>query len=159
VLVAAASYERWEGRLSLVSDPTRPLSGSLDLRQGALYGGAHRYAGAALDWRPGPRLVLGPLLIVDRVDLPGGSFTASVGRARLGITPTAHWSFDLIGQYESETRATGGGLRARWEPREGTRVVLAWDRVGLRPPLRAPHEPPRRGEDLAALKVSYLFLF
>jgi hypothetical protein len=157
VVVPAGSYARWEAALSAASNPARALAGAAELRAGGLYGGEHVFASASLSWRPSRFLVLAPAALADRVELPQASFTAWVARARAGVTFSPRLRLDLLGQYESERRALGGGLRARYDLREGTEILFAWDSVDTRgadAALRAPGEP-RRAER-GALKFSYL---
>ena len=159
VVVGAGSYSRWEAAVVAASNPARPLSGQLELRGGGLYGGDHRYSSASLNWRPSRFLSVAPSLLVDRVDLPAASFTAWVARTRVGVTVNPRLRFDVLAQRESEIRAAGVGLRARYDFREGTEVVLAWDSVEISDPLHAPGEPARRREDHGALRFSYLARF
>lgn len=66
-------------------------------------------------------------MLADRIELDDAAFTATVAQLRIGITPTARLRLDLLGQYESEQRATRVGLRARYDWREGTNLIIAWD--------------------------------
>lgn len=162
VVVEAGSYERWEAAATFASDPARPLSGTVQVRAGSLYGGRHGFLRAELAWRPSRVLTFAPALYADRVLLPGAGFTAWVARARLGVTASARLSFDVLGQYESERRGAGVGLRVRYDFREGTQVLLAWDSVEMRDGVvlgAAPGgtRPERRSR--AALKCSYLLQF
>ncbi|TAK53040.1 MAG: hypothetical protein EPO25_11965 [Gammaproteobacteria bacterium] len=126
-VVPAGDYTRWEAGATLASDPTRPLAWEAGLAAGGRYGGRHLSGNFGLSWRPGHRLVVAPLLLADRIELDDAAFTATVAQLRIGITPTARLRLDLLGQYESEQRATRVGLRARYDWREGTNLIVAWD--------------------------------
>jgi hypothetical protein len=126
-IVHAGDYARWEAGATLASDPTRPLSWEAGLAAGGRYGGRHLSGNFGLSWRPGHRLVVAPLSLADRIELGEAAFTATVAQLRIGITPTARLRLDLLGQYESEQRATRVGLRARYDWREGTNLIVAWD--------------------------------
>ncbi len=156
VVIAAGSYERSELRLSAATDPTRSFSGTGEIRSGGLYGGRHLFASVDATWRPNRFIVLSPAVLSDRVARRGARFTATVARIRLGVTTSPRVRIDVLGQYESEQRAAGVGLRFRYDLREGTRVVAAWDSIDRRLPLGA--GAPRR-TDRAALKFSYRVLF
>lgn len=131
-VVPAGDYARWEAGATLASDPTRPLAWEAGLAAGGRYGGRHLSGKLGLSWRPGHRLVVAPLLLADRIELGEAAFTATVAQLRIGITPTARLRLDLLGQYESEQRATRVGLRARYDWREGTNLIIAWDAEELR---------------------------
>jgi hypothetical protein len=163
IMITAGDYQRWEGALSFASDPTRPLSATAKLLAGGLYGGSHRFVDLEVTWRPNRYVVFGPAVLTDWVHLPDTRFIASVARVRIGLTASSKLRFDILAQSESEHRGVGIGLRTRYDFREGTRIVLAWDSVELRLPsgsvLNAPTPARPLRTNRGALKVSYLFLF
>jgi hypothetical protein len=75
------------------------------------------------------------------------------------VTPSAKLRFDLLGQLASERREAGLGLRARYDFREGTELIVAWDSVERRDPLRRPTEPRRTSAERGAIKMTYLLRF
>lgn len=156
VIVPAGSYERWEAGIQVVSDPTRPLNCEGELAAGGLYGGDHLFARLRLTWRPSHLFVVSPSILADRVELDHAEFTAWVAQFRVGLTPSAKLRFDLLGQYESERRGTGVGVRLRYDFREGTELVAAWDSVELRDPLRLPNEARVARAERGAVKLTYL---
>jgi hypothetical protein len=158
IVVEPGDYARWEWAASGATDPTRELSAEAELRMGGLFGGNHRAAGLALSWQPNRFLVVSSAWTGDHVELPQARFLAWVARARIGLTASPRLRLDLLGQYESERRGTGIGFRFRFDFREGTQLLLAWDSVEIRRPLGSPvlhGERVQRG----AIRGSYLLLF
>lgn len=160
VMVPAGSYERVEVFGFWLTDPTRALSGEGTWAAGELWGGDHLQVTAKGSWRPNQHFAVQPQLAVDHVELPGTeAFTAWVAQLRLGVTANARFRFDLVGQARSEDRNAGVGVRARYDLREGTGIVLAWDGVERRDPLAAPGTPWRTREERGALKIDLLLRF
>jgi hypothetical protein len=159
VVVPAGEYERWEAGIEFASNPARALNYGGEVAAGGLYGGEHLFARFRLTWRPSYLFVVSPSLLADRVVLDQGEFTAWVAQLRFGVTPSAKLRFDLLGQYASERRAAGAGLRARYDFREGTQLVAAWDSIEERDPLRTPRAPARVERERAAAKLTYLVRF
>jgi hypothetical protein len=129
------------------------------LAAGGLYGGRHLLARLAATWRPSYLFVITPSCLADRVRLDQAEFTAWVARLRVGLTPTPELRFDLLGQYESERRSAGVGARARYDFREGTELIVAWDSIEQRDPLRRPSEPRTLRRERGAVKFTYLVRF
>jgi hypothetical protein len=156
VVVPAGSYDRWEAVVEVESDPTRPLHYEGEIAAGGLYGGEHLFGRFRLTWRPTHRFVISPSLLADRVELDHAEFTAWVARLRVGLTPNAKLRFDLLGQYETERRAAGFGVRARYDFREGTEFVIAWDTVESRDPPRPTGRRSVARTERGAVKLTYL---
>jgi hypothetical protein len=159
VIVPAGRYERWEGAIIAATNPVRPWAGQGEFRAGGLYGGTHRLGRLELTWRPNAFVSLGAVWVSDRVHLPQARFAASVARLRLGLTANPRLRLDFLGQYESEIRSLGAGVRVRLDFREGTELILAWDAIEARDPLRGRESGERRRNDRGAVKFSYLVLF
>ena len=104
-LITAGYYQRWEGRLSMESDPTRTFSGTAEVRIGGLYGGRHRFADVETHMAPeslhGARPGAG-----DRPRQPSRpqSFRATVARLRLGLTSARRLAIRCPRPDESERR-------------------------------------------------------
>ncbi len=73
-----------------------------------------------------PQLSVEPSLALNLVDLPQGSFTATVVRSRVTYTLTPRMFVSGIAQYNSATRSVGSNLRLRWEYLPGSELFVVY---------------------------------
>ena len=73
-----------------------------------------------------PQISLEPSLSLNFVDLPQGSFTATVVRTRATYTVTPRMFVSGIVQYNSTTSSVGSNLRLRWEYAPGSELFVVY---------------------------------
>ena len=69
---------------------------------------------------------LEPSLTLNWVELPQGTFTATVVRGRATFTVTPRMFFSGIAQYNSTARSVGSNLRLRWEYLPGSELFVVY---------------------------------
>lgn len=73
------------------------------------------------------QLAIEPLLSVNRVDLPAGSFTAKVIGARTTFTMTPLMFASAFLQYSSAAQGLSANVRFRWEYRPGSELFVVYN--------------------------------
>ena len=127
VLVPVGGYQYNDALMSYSMGQQRRLSGTVGLQLGQYYNGTIR----ALSFSGGRFAILKqfsvePRLSINRVELPGGSFTQKQVGARTdyGFSPRMFASALL--QYSSVDRAFSSNVRFRWEYRPGSEFFVVW---------------------------------
>jgi hypothetical protein len=110
----------------------RKVSGSIAVQAGQYYDGTIRsitFGSAGL--APGrvsvlPQLSVEPTYQISRIELPSGSFTTKLARARVdyGFSPLMFASALL--QYSTAERTFSSNLRFRWEYRPGSELFIVY---------------------------------
>jgi hypothetical protein len=106
--------------------PQRRLSGRLTARRGGFFGGRQAGGGATLRAELTPRFAVEPRVSIDRLALPAGQLTATVGAVRVIATFTPRMAVSVLAQYNSTTRALGASARFRWEYRPGSDLFVVF---------------------------------
>ena len=73
-----------------------------------------------------PQVSLEPSFSINWVDLPQGSFTATVARTRATYTMTPRMFVSGIVQYNSAGTSFGSNVRFRWEYRPGSELFVVY---------------------------------
>jgi hypothetical protein len=117
----------------------RPASGNLLLERGAFYDGQRTslsFSRTRVNLTP--RFSLEPILSINWLELPGGSFATRLVGSRVTYTMTPLMFASALVQYNSTTRRTGANVRLRWEYRPGSELFVVYneerDTLALRPP-------------------------
>jgi hypothetical protein len=127
VVVPRGGYSFDDVLMSYALGQQRRVSGTLSLQLGEYYDGTLTgisYTAARTSITK--RFSLEPTVTVNWVDLPGGSFTQELYRARTdyGFSPRMFASALL--QYNSTDSTFSSNLRFRWEYRPGSEFFLVW---------------------------------
>jgi hypothetical protein len=120
------AFSRFSGSLS--SALARPMNASATFSFGEFYDGTALQYGLGVEWRVSRHLSLGGGWEMNEIDLPAGSFTASVGSARLNIAFTPRLSWNTIAQYDNVSDTFGINSRIRWIVRPGSDVFLVFNK-------------------------------
>ena len=105
-------YTRYSATVNTAS--RRPLSGGASVEAGAFYAGHRRDVAANVNVRPRPGVLATMVARVNRVELPGTTFTTTILRA---IVNTQFGPFVSLAnnlQYDSDSRVLGWQVRFRW---------------------------------------------
>ena len=104
----------------------RRISGDVTIAHGGLYGGDR----TEVAWRGRaeltPRLSVEPGISVNRVDLPGGAFTATLLTSRATLSFTPRMLAAALVQYNSTSRMVTTNVRFRWEYRRGSELFVVY---------------------------------
>jgi hypothetical protein len=154
--VPGGAYHSPVLRASYTRGTQRRVSGEMSAARGRLYGGDR----TDISWRGraelSPRLSLEPGVSVNWVDLPGGSFVATLLTSRATLSFTPRLLTAVLVQYNSTTRAVTTNLRFRWEYRPGSDLFVVYS-DGRETPLER-RTPVLMNRGLT-LKVTRLFRF
>ena len=106
----------------------RRLSANLALEHGAFYDG-HKTVLTVSRGRLSlnARLSVEPTYSLNRVSLPVGDFTATVGGARVTYTMTPRMFASSLVQYSSSLRVVSTNLRFRWEYQPGSELFVVFN--------------------------------
>jgi hypothetical protein len=128
-------------QLSYAGGQQRRTSGTVVYEAGKFYSGDRQtIAVNAARMQITPQISLEPSLSLNFVDLPEGSFTATVVRSRATYTVTPRMFVSGIVQYNSTTTSAGSNLRLRWEYAPGSELFVVYtddydteSRLGITP--------------------------
>lgn len=127
VRIPVGPYDLHTLQLSYTGGQQRKVSGAIVYESGAYYGGTQRSISLnTARMEVTPRGSLEPSLSVNFVDLPVGSFTATVVRTRATYTVTPRMFVSGIVQYNSTTTSLGSNLRLRWEYAPGSELFVVY---------------------------------
>ena len=106
----------------------RPLYGSVSVEHGTLFDGDR----TTFSLRQGrlnvtPRFSLEPSLSINHVDLPAGSFTATLIGSRVTYTMTPLMFVSSLVQYSSSSETIGANVRLRWEYLPGSELFVVYN--------------------------------
>ena len=126
-MIAAGDYDFRHLEVVYTFGGQRPASGSVLVRRGSFYDGdvtvlevdSARVAIA-------PALVIEPSLSFNWVDLPAGSFTTKLIRARATYSFTPRIFFSGLLQYDATADTFNASLRLRWEYQPGSELFIVF---------------------------------
>jgi hypothetical protein len=155
VRIPVGAYDFHTIQVSYNGGQQRKLSGAIVYEAGTYYGGDRQ--SIALNTariEVTPQVSLEPSLSVNVVDVPQGSFTATVLRTRATYTVTPRMFVSGIAQYNSTARTVGSNLRLRWEYAPGSELFVVYtDDYDTEP---RPRVTPLRNRALV-VKINRLF--
>ena len=106
----------------------RPIYGSIGVEHGTFFDGDR----TTFSLRQGrikvtPKFSLEPSFSVNRVELPAGSFTATLVGSRVTYTMTPLMFVSSLVQYSSSSETIGANVRLRWEYLPGSELFVVYD--------------------------------
>ena len=106
----------------------RPVYGSVSIEHGTFFDGDR----TTLSVRQGrvavtPKFSLEPSFSINRVDLPAGSFTATLVGSRVTYTMTPLMFVSALLQYNSSSETIGANVRLRWEYLPGSELFVVYN--------------------------------
>mgnify|MGYP001173578051 FL=1 len=105
----------------------RPVSGSVSFRTGQFWSGDSTVFGISRGRiEVTPQLSVEPSVSINWIDLPEGSFTATLGRARVNFTVTPRMFFSGLLQYNSSGDTFSTNVRLRWEYSPGSELFVVY---------------------------------
>jgi hypothetical protein len=127
IRIPVGAYDFRTLQLSYTGGQQRKISGQVVVETGPYYGGDRQsIAINTARMQITPQVSLEPSLSLNVVDLPQGSFTATVVRTRATYTLTPRLFVSGIAQYNSSTRSVGSNLRLRWEYLPGSELFVVY---------------------------------
>ena len=114
--------------VSYLMGQQRRLSGTVFVQRGGFYDGeitAFGYRQARLEVTR--KLTIEPAVQINRIELPNGPFTATLGSTRVTHTFTPRMFFSGLVQYNSTAAALGTNLRFRWEYQPGSELFVVYN--------------------------------
>ncbi|MAG70492.1 MAG: DUF5916 domain-containing protein [Vicinamibacterales bacterium] len=104
----------------------RPLSGTLAVQTGTFFGGERSEASFSGRLKLSTKLGIEPSVAVNVIDLPQGSFTTQIARARVIYTMSPRMFVEALTQYSSASDAVGTNVRYRWEYTPGSDLFVVY---------------------------------
>ena len=106
----------------------RPLYGAVSVEHGTFFDGDR----TTLSLSQGavkvtPKFSLEPSFSINRVDLPAGSFTATLVGSRVTYTMTPLMFVSALVQYNSSSETVGANVRLRWEYLPGSELFVVYN--------------------------------
>jgi hypothetical protein len=127
VFVPPGSYDFTDARIRYLMGNQRRVSGELSLQSGEFYDGTLTvigYSNARVSVTE--RLSVEPAVSINLIDLPSGSFTTQVLRARTDYAFSPRMFASGLVQYSSNESVFSTNLRFRWEYRPGSEFFLVY---------------------------------
>jgi hypothetical protein len=127
VNIPVGPYDFHNVLISYAGGQQRKISGTVLYEAGKFYSGDRQSIGVnAARMQITPQISLEPSLSLNFVDLPQGSFTATVVRSRATYTVTPRMFVSGIVQYNSTNASAGSNLRLRWEYAPGSELFVVY---------------------------------
>jgi hypothetical protein len=137
--VPSGTYDHQEAQLSVQSNQGAPVSGRLQVNAGGFFGGDR------VNVRPELRIRLGDTFGTDiswdrnAIDLPGGSFTTNLARARVSYSFSPRVFVQSLVQYNDRANLWSSNFRFGWLQRANTGIFVVYtdthllDEISFRP--------------------------
>ena len=125
--IPIGTYDFHTLQVSYAAGQQRRVSGTIVFEMGKFYNGDRRtIAVNGARMQVTPQISLEPSLSINDVDLPEGSFVATVIRNRATYTITPRMFVSGIVQYNSTNESLGSNLRLRWEYAPGSELFVVY---------------------------------
>lgn len=129
VAVEAGSYDHVEAALVAMTDQRKPISLSLRATIGGFFGGDRVELNPSLSLRAGEAFNSEISLSHNDVDLPSGSFTTNLLRARLSYSFTARLYVQSLLQFNDAADHWSTNLRFGWLHAAGTGLFIVFNQT------------------------------
>jgi hypothetical protein len=127
VTLPAGEYDFHTLSLLYLAGQQRKMSGTVLYEVGKFYSGDRQsIAVSGARMQVTPQVSLEPSVSLNFVNLPQGSFTATVVRTRATYTVTPRMFVSGIVQYNSTNASLGSNLRLRWEYTAGSELFVVY---------------------------------
>ena len=128
VLLPVGGYDFGFLNLAMNFGQHRPLYGSVSVEHGTFFDGDR----TTLSFRQGrvkvtPKFSLEPSFSINCVDLPAGSFTATLVGSRVTYTMTPLMFVSALLQYNSSSKTVATNVRLRWEYLPGSELFVVYN--------------------------------
>jgi len=128
VTIPVGGYAFQDFFASYAMGTQRRMSGTFTFQHGGFFGG-HL---TAIGYRRGrieltPQLSVEPGISLNRIDLPGGRFTATLATSRVTYTLTPRTFFGGLVQYNNSAESLSMNLRFRWEYSPGSELFIVYN--------------------------------
>ena len=153
-IIPADEYKWWEHKVSLTTEGSRNLSGGVTYTFGDFYNGSQNVTTLTAKWKAMVHLALGGTYTTNRIELPGGSFTADIYEFNMNFLFNPNLTLFNYFQYDSQSEKIGWQSRFQWIIKPGNEILLAWN-SGYTKPL----ERYSINEGALRFKVKYNFRF
>ena len=157
VTIPVGGYDFRNFRASYRFGAQRPVSGQITVQTGGFWSGNN----TAVSLSRGrvevtPQLSLEPSVLFNWVDLPEGSFTTQLARARFTYTFTPWMFFSGLLQYSSTGDSFSTNLRFRWQYSSGSELFVVYSEDRDTDPLMPERFTELRDRGLV-VKINRLF--
>ena len=106
----------------------RRFSGTFSIQRGGFFSGnitAYGYRRGRIEITP--QFSFEPSISINRIELPEGSFTATLVQSRVTYTLTPRMFFSGLVQYNSASNSVSTNLRLRWEYQPGSELFVVYN--------------------------------
>ena len=106
----------------------RRFSGTFSIQRGGFFSGnitAYAYRRGRIEVTP--QFSFEPSISINRIELPEGSFTATLVQSRVTYTLTPRMFFSGLVQYNSASNSFSTNLRLRWEYQPGSELFVVYN--------------------------------
>ena len=106
----------------------RRFSGTFSIQRGGFFSGditAYGYRRGRIEITP--QFSFEPSISINRIELPEGSFTATLVQSRVTYTLTPRMFFSGLVQYNSASNSLSTNLRLRWEYQPGSELFVVYN--------------------------------
>jgi len=126
VILPVGGYRFQDVRFEYQLGPQRTIPGTASFRTGSFFSGDRTEGSYQGRVEISPKLSLEPRFSINWVDLPEGSFTASLVSARLNVSFTPRTFVSSFLQYNSSSDSLSASVRFRWEYQPGSDLFVVY---------------------------------
>ena len=124
IIIPVGSYSYGATDLRIETGDQRSLKVEFNYLEGDFFDGSIRSAGTEIEWKPSRHFSAELAYSVDDVDLPQGSFSATLVSTRLDFVFSNTLSWVNLIQYDNVSETIGINSRLHWVPEAGRNVYL-----------------------------------
>lgn len=124
VVIPTGSFDWERGRFLLMTSRGRDLRATTDISYGDFFTGSRWDVRTGLEWRASEHFFASAEFERNRVELPQGSFTTDIARARINLALSPDLAWNNLIQYDNVTEVLGSSSRLQWIVEPGSEVFL-----------------------------------
>lgn len=126
VIVPAGGYEYHTTRATYDLGQQHKISGTLAVAGGTFYGGTRTEATYNGRVSVQPRFAFEPIVSLNWIELPYGTFSARLLSTRWIVTPTPRMSISSLVQFNASAHTLNSSVRLRWEYAGGSELFVVY---------------------------------
>ncbi len=132
IYIPPGDYEFTRYRMRIETAFYRPFQVELEVESGDFFDGTRDTFGIEFGWKPSARFNVSIDYKTNKVQLPGGKFTARVMSLKSQFAFNSEWSFVPLLQFDNISEELAINLRLRYHPSRGSDMYVVWSRNMLR---------------------------
>jgi hypothetical protein len=133
-IIPVGEYQWWRNQLSLRTEGSRDVAGSISYGFGNFYTGYNNSIGFSANWKIAVPVYIGGSFSSNKVKLPEGEFVANIIELNANLLFSPNLTLYNFFQFDSQSKVLGWQSRFLWILKPGNEIHLVWN-SGFTKPL------------------------